>query len=78
MVVERDGVATTNWWFDETRDALLMGEPDPGYHDGEKVHQPQRTWDAIKPLIAPNEASPYPNENRAASSVAKWPGGVGV
>lgn len=65
MVVARDGEATTNHWFDETRDALMMGEPDPGYVVNEKVRQPQPTWAVIKPMIAPDTPSQYPAENLA-------------
>lgn len=70
MVVERDGVPTTNHWLDETRDALMMGEPDPGYFPDGKVRQPQPTWARIKPLVAPDAESPYPAENRWTVSLS--------
>ncbi len=65
MVVSRDGVPTSNWWCDETRDALMVGEPDPDYFPDGQVRQPQPTWARVKPFVASDVASPYPAENLA-------------
>lgn len=66
---------TTNWWLDETRDALMMGEPDPDFHPDGLARQPQPTWARIKAMYAPDLPSVYPDENRAP---AGWtpPGGA--
>jgi hypothetical protein len=49
MVAMKNGVPTTNWWHDDTRDALLIGEPDPECWDHDRsIDKPQqRTWAAI-------------------------------
>lgn len=65
MVTSRDGCATTNHWLDETRDALMMGEPDPGYFPDGKVRQPQPTWARVAECYPVDAPSPYPVENRA-------------
>lgn len=65
MVVAVDGVPTTNWWLDQTRDVLLMGEPDPGYFPGGKVRQPQPTWARVAAVYPVDAPSPYPDANLA-------------
>jgi hypothetical protein len=64
IVTRRDGVATTNWWGDPVRDRLLMGEPDPHFHDNEKAQVPQGHWGAIARLLGWPYETPYPDENR--------------
>jgi DNA-directed RNA polymerase subunit RPC12/RpoP len=64
MVVRREGVATTNWWSDPIRDRLLVGEPDPGFHDDERAQVPQGHWGAIARALGWPYESPYPDENR--------------
>lgn len=65
VVTHRDGVATTNHWDDPIRDRLLVGEPDPGYHDGDKVQVPQGHWGKIAVALGWRYETSYPDENRA-------------
>lgn len=41
---------TTNWWFDETRDRLMMGEPDPGFRERDD-ETPQPTWACVRDAL---------------------------
>lgn len=65
VVVSRDGVPTTNHWADPIRDRLLVGEPDPTYHDGNLAQVPQGHWGEIAVALGWPYETPYPDENRA-------------
>jgi hypothetical protein len=69
MVVEHNGVPTTNWWFDPVRDWLMMGEPDPDYHPNGLARVPQPTWARIgNALFGEDAPAPvYPIENRTST-----------
>jgi DNA-directed RNA polymerase subunit RPC12/RpoP len=55
---------TTNWWGDPIRDRLLMGEPDPHYHDNKRAQVPQGHWGEIAQALGWPYETPYPDENR--------------
>ena len=72
LVVGKDGVPTTNWWHDNTRDRLLMGEPDPGFHTPQtdpddpwssKARVPQGQWGKIAEFLGWEVTTSYPEEN---------------
>jgi hypothetical protein len=65
VVARHNGVPTTNHWCDPIRDRLLMGEPDPHYHDDEKAQVPQGHWGEIAAALGWPYETPYPDENRA-------------
>ena len=65
VVVGRDGVATTNHWHDPIRDRLLMGEPDPHYHDEDLAQVPQGHWGEIAEALGWSYESSYPIDNRS-------------
>jgi hypothetical protein len=65
VVTCRDHVATTNHWTDPVRDRLLMGEPDPHYHDDERAQVPQGHWGEIAKALGWDYETPYPDENRS-------------
>jgi hypothetical protein len=46
---QRRWIETSNWWFDDTRDALMMGVPDPDI----KAHYPEQSpWNTVREALA--------------------------
>jgi hypothetical protein len=53
---QRRWIETSNWWFDDTRDALMMGVPDPDI----KAHYPEQSpWNTVREALATLPVAPF-------------------